>query len=292
MSQNAPPTISVVIPSYQPKGDELDALYQSLCAQSLQDFEVIVVDDASPAPDYSRLTNPRFRVLVQPQNQGPAAARNRGAAAARSDKLFFTDTDCTLAPETLAVAHGRLEEDAIVAGDTITKTSTLFGRAVALLGFPGGGALGFHQVWRVDAQGHTRSFSSCNLAFRRPVFEALGRFNESFPVAGGEDTVLARHAIETGHTIRYAPEQIVYHVEKTSLGDFIRWQRTRGRGNFYIRQHVPEVGGYLRLRLWTFRNSFRAAGWKLAPLVALLLVLSVGFQVLGYRQEKRRVARL
>ena len=80
----------------------------------------------------------------------------------------------------------------------------------------------------------------------------------------------------------------VFHVERSGLRSFLRWQWTRGRGNYYIKQHVPEVGGYLRLRLWTFANSFRAAGPLYAPLVFVLLVLSVSTQILGMRAEASR----
>jgi len=282
------PPISVVIPSYQPDPDLFARLYQSLLAQTHTNFEVIVVDDASPQADYGLLRDQRFRVLRMAQNGGPAAARNAGADAACHEYLYFTDTDCELAPDCLEQAVAHLACDDILMGDTRTRVETSFGRAVALLGFPGGGCLGFHQVWRVDAEGYARSFSSCNLAFRKSVFESLGKFNEGFPVAGGEDTVLARHAADTGRRIRYVREQVVYHVEKKSLRDFLRWQIVRGRGNYYIRQHVPEVGGYLCLRVWTFRNSLREAGWRYAVPVTLLWVLSVLYQSAGYRIEARR----
>lgn len=205
--------------------------------------------------------------------------------------LFFTDTDCVLEKDTLATAVTHLECEEATVGNTITRAATYFGRAVALLGFPGGGCIGFHRVWRVSHDGYARSFSSCNVAFRKALFERLGRFNEDFPVAGGEDTVLARRLLDGGGQLRYVPEQIVYHVERKGLRNFIRWQITRGRGNFYIRRHVPEVGSYLRLRLWTFRNSFRAAGWRYAPAVFLLLCLSVLFQALGYSREKARFSK-
>lgn len=282
------PPISVVIPSFQPDPELFSRLYQSLLVQTHPNFEVIVVDDASPSADYGILKDGRFQVLQMQRNGGPAAARNAGAVAARHEYLFFTDTDCELAPDCLEHAVRHLEFDDILMGDTRTRVETPFGRAVALLGFPGGGCLGFHQVWRVDPEGYTRSFSSCNLAFRRSVFESLGKFNEGFPVAGGEDTVLARHAADTGHRIRYVQEQVVYHVEKKSLQDFLRWQIIRGRGNYYIRRHVPEVGGYLRLRIWTFRNSLREAGWRYAVPVTFLWVLSVFYQSVGYRVEARR----
>lgn len=283
-----PEGISVVVPSYNPRPEHLGALYQSLLEQSYREFEVIIVDDASQDADYSFLTDPRFRIIHREKNCGPAACRNAGADAASSEFVFFTDTDCELAPDTLRQAVEHLSREDAIMGNTITRVKTRFGKAVALLGFPGGGILGFDRVWRVDASGYTDSFSSCNLAFRRSVFNALGRFNETFPVAGGEDTVLARKMISEGRRIRYLPEQIVYHLEKSDLRSFIRWQIIRGRGNYHIRQHVPEVRGYLWLRLWTFKNSLQKAGPFYAPLVLALIVLSVFFQIKGYRMEKAR----
>ncbi|MFM1921729.1 MAG: hypothetical protein RLZZ303_3363 [Candidatus Hydrogenedentota bacterium] len=291
MASNLPegPAISVVVPSYNPDARLFARLYHSLCEQTYASFEVIVVDDASPSADYALLQDKRFRLLRLEKNAGPAAARNAGAAAARAPVLFFTDTDCELAPDCLAAMADAIASESILVGDTRTRVETAFGRAVALLGFPGGGALGFDRVWRVDAHGYTRSFSSCNLAFRRECFEALGRFNEDFPVAGGEDTVLARKAADAGIRIRYVPGQVVYHVEKSSLRDFLRWQIVRGRGNYHIHRHVPEVGGYLRLRVWTYANSMRAAGLLYALPVTLLWVLSMLYQTLGYRLEQRRI---
>ncbi|OQC08270.1 MAG: putative glycosyltransferase EpsH [Candidatus Hydrogenedentes bacterium ADurb.Bin101] len=283
-----PPELTVVIPSYNPRPDLLRALYDSLMRQSFNAFEVVIVDDASTEPSlYKWIQDPRFRVLRQKENRGPAACRNLGAKAAESQYLFFTDTDCELAPDTLQKAADGLRGGAILMGNTITRAVTPFGKAVALLGFPGGGLLGFNKVWRVDEDGYTNSFSSCNLAFRKTVFEALGGFDETFPVAGGEDTVLAWKATQTGCRIRYVPEMQVYHIEKSTLGDFIRWQITRGRGNYHIKQQVGRVGGYLRLRMWTFKNSLRAAGFRYALPVLGLILLSVYYQVKGMCLETR-----
>lgn len=283
--------ISVVIPSYNPRPDHLETLYRSLLAQSHGNFEAIIVDDASTQADYSHITDPRFRILRQPANRGPAACRNAGAEAASTPYVFFTDTDCELGTETLAEAVRCVSSEAIAMGNTITRVRTPFGKAVALLGFPGGGIIGFDNVWRVDDAGYTASFSSCNLAFQKAVFESLGRFNETFPVPGGEDTVLARKAIEAGHRIKYVPSQVVYHVQKDTLRDFIRWQVIRGRGNYHIKRHVASVEGYLKLRVWTFKNSFTKAGFLYAPWVFLLLVLSVSCQILGFYVEKRQARR-
>ena len=287
-----PPELTVVIPSYNPDPALLHTLYDSLMQQTFSAFEVVIVDDASTAPGlYKWIQDPRFRVVRQPGNRGPAACRNLGANAATTEFLFFTDTDCALVPETLEQAVNHLHQSPILIGNTITRAVTSFGKAVALLGFPGGGLLGFDQVWRVDEDGYTNSFSSCNLAFRKTVFEALGGFDESFPVAGGEDTVLAWQATRSGCRIRYVPEMQVYHIEKSNLREFVRWQITRGRGTYHIKRHVGKVGGYLRLRLWTFKNSLRAAGPRYALPVCALIALSVYYQLKGMALEKRDARR-
>lgn len=281
------PRISVVVPSFQPKEELLGQLFASLAAQSMADFEVVVVDDGSPAAEYV-FPDARFRLVRRERRCGPAACRNAGAAGAVSEALFFTDTDCRLEGDTLARALEGLAHAPVSAGDTLTDVKSPFGELVALLGFPGGGILGFDRVWRVDEDGFARSFSSCNVAFQRRFFEGLGGFDESFPVAGGEDTVLARRIVDGGGAIWYEKGQRVFHVEKPDLAGFLRWQVIRGRGNFHIRRRVSSVGGYLRLRVWTFRNSFARAGVLRAPAVFALIVLSVAAQTVGYWLERRR----
>jgi glycosyltransferase involved in cell wall biosynthesis len=282
------PKITVVIPAYNAPHDHLERLYRSLLAQTRADFEVVLVDDASREDHYDLLRDSRFRILRREKNQGPAVCRNVGVSEARAARLFFTDTDCALAPDTLEQALRHLESNDATVGDTVTETHTHFGRAVALLGFPGGGCIGFHNVWRISDEGQAASFSTCNVAFNKAVFEEMGRFDEAFPVPGGEDTVLARRMKEAGKHLRYVPEQIVYHVERRGWRNFLRWQVLRGRGNYHIKKHVPEVGSYLRLRLWTFRNSFRAAGVWYAMPVFVLLCASVAGQMCGYWLEKRK----
>lgn len=282
------PAISVIIPCYNPDSGLLEKLCASLAGQTLKDFEVILVDDHSSRADYGRLPDPRFRVIFKTSNTGPADSRNAGAAASASDRLFFTDSDCELAPRTLETAADLLRGEDAVMGDTVTRASSFIGRAVALMGFPGGGSIGFSNVWRVDPGGYTESVSSCNFAIRKDVFFGAGGFDSGFPVPGGEDTVFAKVLRGKGGRIKHAPGQVVYHVEKDSLRGFVRWQLTRGRGNYHIKRKLGRIGGFLKLRLWSFRNSLRLAGPLYAPFVAALFALSAVCQTIGYHIEKKK----
>ncbi len=276
--------VSVIVPSYNTSEEHLSVLYQSLLNQTHQEFEVMIVDDCSQFDHYQMLQDSRFRVERMPQNGGPAKCRNRGAELSDSEYLFFTDSDCELAPETLSQVMKGLENENVIMGNTITKTKTFFGTCVAYLGFPGGGILGFDKVWKVDEKGYTDSISSCNLAIRKRFFDDMERFNTTFPVPGGEDTYFSKKIVAKSEKIWYNKEQIVYHVERGDLRGFLRWQITRGRGNYHIKKNLGSVGGFYKLRLWSFWNSLKASAWRF-PVVGILILLSVIYQSKGYKIE-------
>lgn len=97
----ADPLLSVVVPVYK-VADYLEETLDSLAAQSLHRFEVIVVDDGSPddCADIVRRraqTDPRFR-LVRQDNAGPSAARNTGIGSCTAPYLTFVDGDDDLPP--------------------------------------------------------------------------------------------------------------------------------------------------------------------------------------------------
>jgi len=69
----------------------------SALAQTIDDVEVLVVDDGSSVPAEVP-AHPRLRLLRLPENRGLAAARNAGAAAARGRYVTHLDDDDELAP--------------------------------------------------------------------------------------------------------------------------------------------------------------------------------------------------
>ena len=98
------PAVSVLMPVHN-GGHFLSAALESLRAQTLADFEIIVVDDGSTDDTPALLaawTDPRLRVLTLPENQGEAAARNHGLAAARAPLVALLDSDDLAYPDRLA----------------------------------------------------------------------------------------------------------------------------------------------------------------------------------------------
>ena len=99
----ASPFFSVVVPLFD-KGPFISMTLDSALAQSLDDFEIVVVDDGSnddgPAQVVA-MNDPRVR-LIRQDNAGVARARNRGIAEAEGAWIAFLDGDDLWAPDHLS----------------------------------------------------------------------------------------------------------------------------------------------------------------------------------------------
>jgi glycosyltransferase involved in cell wall biosynthesis len=101
------PLFSVIIPTYgRPRF--LEEAIGSVTAQTVDDFECLVVDDGSPAP-VEAPGDPRMRVIERPVNGGPAAARNAGLAEALGAYVAFLDDDDVYTPDRLQLALDGLQ---------------------------------------------------------------------------------------------------------------------------------------------------------------------------------------
>jgi len=91
-------------------------------------FEIIVVDDNSSDNSIEVIERYPCKLVRLEQHGGAARARNVGASHSRGRMLFFTDADCLLQPDTLALAAGTLATEgsnAIIGG---TYTTAPFDR--------------------------------------------------------------------------------------------------------------------------------------------------------------------
>ena len=109
-------SVSVIIPCYN--GERyVGETIESVRAQSVEDLEVIVVDDGSTddsAAVVSRLASADQRVrLISKENGGVAAARNTGFAASSPDArhVLFLDADDLLLPDAVRRLTARLDGD-------------------------------------------------------------------------------------------------------------------------------------------------------------------------------------
>lgn len=100
-----PPTVSVIIPAYNRAATIVRSI-QSVLAQTLQDLELIIVDDGST--DQTRkvageIRDERIRLICHERNLGAAAARNTGMKAATGKYVAWLDSDDEWLPEKLQI---------------------------------------------------------------------------------------------------------------------------------------------------------------------------------------------
>ncbi len=109
------PKVSVIIPVYN-SASYLEECLNSVYAQSLDDYEIICVDDGSTASsgDILDLQAEKGRIrLIRQSHKGVSAARNTGLAAACGDYVYFMDSDDTMLPGLLEKVSRRAEQDSL-----------------------------------------------------------------------------------------------------------------------------------------------------------------------------------
>ena len=238
MTGGALPSVSIVIPTYQ-RPERIARCLESLRAleHPRELLEVVVVEDGGPtdqladlrARDFGEL---RVRFLGQPHS-GPAIARNLGAREATGELLAFTDDDCCPRPDwisrLLEVRDGQARM--VVGGHTINALgSNAFSAASQSL---------VTYITRYGQRVGAPFFASNNILIPRDLFLELGGFDETFPLAGGEDRELCDRLNHHGIPQLYAPEALIDHYHQLSGRAYWRQHFRYGRGAYQY--HLARV---------------------------------------------------
>lgn len=115
---SAEPKVSVVMPVFN-RIEPLGRALASLREQTWEDFECVIVDDASAidvAPVVEGFADPRFRLVRRETNGGPYAARWTGYRELRGEYVFHLDSDWEAFPWALDQSRRHLDETPEVDG--------------------------------------------------------------------------------------------------------------------------------------------------------------------------------
>lgn len=212
------PFFSVIIPNFNGKRF-LATLLDGLRAQSIQDFEVLLADDASSDDSvaFTEQNYPEVRLLVNRSNLGFARNCNAAADAARGRVIVFLNNDTE--PETTW-----LEE--LFKAIVIQPTAAIFASKLLLFEernklHSAGDLLGLdgvprnRGVWEEDRGQYDHQpqiFSGCGgaVAYRKDVWNALGGFDDDFWMYL-EDVDFAFRAQLQGYGAVFVPKARVYH---------------------------------------------------------------------------------
>jgi GT2 family glycosyltransferase len=215
--------VSIIIPVYR-RTEWLGKCLSALAHQVFDgDFQVIIVDDGSPNHDEIMAIADPFRSgcpftveLFLKKNAGPAAARNFGVARSEGRFLCFLDDDSI--PDTkwlneITAPFFGSQRIGLVNGKTVSydRCSTL-------------PLLLESTVYR------GKCWATCNIAYRRELFEELGGFDESFPEPSWEDNDLGLRAHWRGAAHVYRDTAVVFHPHEATLDEYRDKCLLNGRG--------------------------------------------------------------
>lgn len=213
----------------------LDRLLGSLDAGA----SVIVVDDGSNDPAGPRVVAERHgaRLVVLPENRGPAAARNAGLREVGTPFVVFVDSDVVVDAATVQtlVRHFADPKVALV--------------APRVLGLPG--AAGLNWIGRYeDARSsldlgeqpaivrQRAPVSWVSSTFLMARVEHLGEgFTDGMRV--GEDVDLVWTLADRGLRVRYEPAAVVWHEHRTQLGPWLARKAFYGTGAHPLAERHP-----------------------------------------------------
>ncbi len=253
-ARNTQPKASIIIPNWN--GEKLlPACLDSLKRQSYQDFEIIVVDNASVDGSLALLAEayPWVKVMRMDSNLFFSGAVNRGIQGSSSEILVLLNNDTEVEEQWLDELLRSLDEhpEAGMAAskmllfdrrDVLNSAGDFYGR---------NGVPGNRGVWEKDEGQYDNStyvFSACGgaSAFRRSMLNDIGLLDEDF-VGYCEDVDLAFRAHIAGYRCVYAPKARIYHrLSATGGGPLASYLCGRN----FINVIVKDMPGPLLRKYW------------------------------------------
>jgi glycosyltransferase involved in cell wall biosynthesis len=262
------PLISVVI-TVRNEAPHLPRLFDTLLVQE-GPFEIVVVESESRdrtleiAQEYAHRHPDVVRVFSHPGSRG--IGRNTGVAASRGELVAFIDGDCFPDSQWLHALRASANSAAVLAGRTITVGKPQYGHLERI---------------ELFQSGYDVTYPSCNLLYRRALFDQLGGFDPRFITA--EDIDLNLRAVRAGAAIRFVPDAVVYHHMRTTFLRFLYQAFWNGYGRKQLTEKHGSLWGRYRARR-LIEGQRTAIAWTRI----MAAIFGYGTRVLTAGQKKIR----
>lgn len=247
------PMFSIVVPSYNTHPEWLAAVLGSVSAQWYPHWQLILVDDASPAKESQRalaeISDPRVCVIRLDANRGISGATNVGLEAAEGDFVVFMDHDDDLTVDCLfelALCINRENPDFIYSDEDKRAASGAYTEPH------------FKPDWSPDTMMST--MYTCHVScVRRSLLEKVGGLRSEFD--GCQDWDFVLRVTEQTTRIVHIPK-VLYHwriipasiAAKITAKPYVLDASRRVREAALLRrglrgsvEPLPQVPGYFRI---------------------------------------------
>ena len=276
---------SIIVPVFN-RPDEVDELLESLCQQTLKDFEVIIVEDGSKNPckdvcdKYAGILDLHY---YYKDNSGPGQSRNYGAERASGEWLIVLDSDVVLPEGYLQAVENGVQCSARPKDACNVQRSTF---NVQCYGGPDAAHPSFTPVQKAISYSMTSFFTtggirggkakldkffprSYNMGILRDVYQQLGGFSK---MRFGEDIDFSYRIVEAGYQTRLIPEAWVWHKRRTDFRKFFRQVYNSGIARINLMKRHPGT-----LKLVHLLPTVFTVG-----VIGLVLISAVGRALMHY----------
>jgi GT2 family glycosyltransferase len=198
------PTVSVVVPVYNPAADHLDAMVKSVLAQTYPHWELCLADASTaphirPALEAFARQDTRVKIEFLPSNLGIAGNSNAALELATGEFVAFLDHDDTLAPfalhEVVSAVNAQPDADFLYSDEDKLDTT---GERVEP---------NFKPDWSPETL-RSRNYICHLTAVRRDLLARVGGFRDGFD--GAQDYDLVLRATEQARRVVHIP-RVLYH---------------------------------------------------------------------------------
>lgn len=215
---DAAPEVSFVVIAYNEERHVLATLESIIAQDALDDFEVVVVDDASTDStamlvERFAAAHPEVRLARHDRNRGRGAARATGVAAATGRWIAMVDADIALPTHWWATCRASLADHDAVGGTAV----------------PDGDVAYVHRRFGLSPKVHgaTTTVTGNNGAYLGSALRAV-RFDPS--LTEGEDIAMNHALRSAGYRLAVLDGLLVEHQESKGFAASLRWLFTSGVG--------------------------------------------------------------
>ncbi|MBV9759317.1 MAG: glycosyltransferase family 2 protein [Acidobacteriaceae bacterium] len=249
------PLISVIMPVYNTVATELKEAIESVLAQSYENWELCISDDASPEPHAREIASrfsegdSRIKTVFRRERGGISQNSNSALELAKGEYVCFLDHDDTLARHALAHICEALERNAGAEliysdEDKIDRAGTRFDPF-------------FKPDWSPDLL-LSENYICHMLVLRRDLLEKAGSFRSECD--GSQDYDLILRATEKAANIAHIPK-VLYHwragVASTASG-IENKNYAISAANQALSRHSERVNGGLGIEPGGITGRWRA----------------------------------
>ena len=204
------PKVSVIIPTHN-RAEFLRSAITSVLNQTFQDFEIIIIDDASK--DHTReiitsFNDARIKVIHNQVSKGAAGARNIGLIHTNCEYTAFLDDDDEWLPEKLKIQTCLLDNSPPEIGGVCTGCFTIdkvSGRLLSTYNTE------MNNIYKINF------IATSSILLRRECFEKCGLFDENMPTSSDYDMWIRISKIFSFKIVKNTLANHCYHENSLTL---------------------------------------------------------------------------